>query len=141
MKARLAAVFFGALLLPAAAAGDMPPADPPPAAEPAVVVGQPYTAEIVYCRAQKDAEEIAQAFVAHGEAAADEILAKKRGPRVTAGFCAYRIATFVVRRLASTHRGDKEVMHVIEVEDAGGSGTFYVVNSTPVSRFMKERDA
>lgn len=140
MKALLAAICFGALLLPAAAAGDLPPA-PPQADAPAVVIGQPYTAEVVYCKAQKDAEEIAQAYVAHGEAAADEMLAKKRGPRVTAGFCAHRLATFVVRRLASTHRGEKDVMHVIEVEDAGGSGTYYVVNSTPVSLFRKELDA
>lgn len=115
--------------------GDMPPSEP----SPAVVVGQVYTAAVVYCRSVKDAEEIAKAYAAGGEPAASAVLASKRGPSVIDGVCTQRVASFVVRGLASSHQGASDVMNVIEVEDAAGSGTFYVVNSTPVSKFKVER--
>lgn len=115
-------------------AGDLPPSSEAPAVAP-VVIGQVYTAHVIYCRAVKDAEEIAQAYAAGGEPAASAMLASKRGPSVIDGVCTARAASFVVRGLASSHGG----MNVIEVEDAGGSGTYYVVNATPVSKFKVER--
>lgn len=97
-------------------------------------VGEVRTGYIVYCKDAKDAQEIAVAYVKGGESAADAVLTPKIAPVVGPGNCASRPASFVIVKLVSTHKGEKETMNVVEVKDAAGSGTYYVVNSTQVVR-------
>ena len=96
-------------------------------------VGDVRIGQIVYCKDAKDADAIAAAYVNDGEDAADTLLASK--PE-----CTYRAATFAVVRLVSTHANGAVVMNVVEVRDARGSGTYYVVNSTPVKKAEAKSD-
>lgn len=97
------------------------------------VVGDALQAAVVYCKAKEDAKQIAQAYSEGGYVAADEVLVSKIGPQVVEGFCTYRPARFIVRALASSHRGAGGAINVIEVEDVAGGGTFYVVHESRVA--------
>ena len=80
---------------------------------------------VVYCQHAKDAEELAASYVKDGEDAADLLLETKQE-------CTFRPATFIVVKLVTAHKNGNETMNVVEVRDARGSGTYYVVNATRV---------
>lgn len=107
--------------------------------QPTVIIGQKYFSDVVYCNTRKDADDIAEKFLAEGEMAA-RILLKEKELQVMATqgktFCSSRVARFVVVALASSHTKNGETMNVIKVLSVAANGktggTYYVINASRV---------
>lgn len=106
---------------------------------PTVVIGQKYFSDVVYCNTRKDADDIAEKFLAEGEVAARVLLKEKElQTMATQGrtFCSSRVARFVVVALAASHTKNGETMNVIKVLAVAANGktggTYYVINASRV---------